>query len=150
MRLERWRSPLTVLVAAAGLADSVYLTIAHYADAPLACANTGAVNCDLVTRSSYGTLGETGVPVSLTGVAWFAVALAIALWLWLRPGLRPALALLGWSAIGIAVVVYLVYVELVRLHHLCEWCTGVHLAVAVLLLLAISSAQDSPRRAAEA
>ena len=125
-----------------GLAVSAYLTAAHYSNAPLACVNNGIFNCDLVTRGSYGLVPWTTIPTALAGILWFAIALAIAVALQRSPSKRPALALLAWSIAGMATVLYLVYLELARIHHVCEWCTVAHLAVAAILLLALSTAQD--------
>lgn len=147
MAAERWRAWLAGLLALVGLADSLYLTVAHYSDAALACANNGVVNCDLVTRSSYGLVPGTAIPVSLAGVVWFGAALGLVVWLDRRRSVAGALALVAWSVAGVGVAVYLVYVELVRLHHICEWCTVAHFAAAAILLLAISAAQQSAQRA---
>jgi uncharacterized membrane protein len=132
-----------VLLAAAGLADSVYLTIVHYSNAPLACVNTGVVNCDLVTRSSYGVVPGTAIPVSLSGIVWFAAVLALALAATRLPPLRAAGLLMAVSAVGALVVLYLVYVELIRLHHICEWCTVAHVAVIGILLVSLTLGQDA-------
>lgn len=124
---------MLALAALAGFADSVYLTLAHYSSAPLACVNAGAVNCDLVTRSSYGLVPGTSLPVSAAGIAWFLVSLVLAL----VAGRRAAMALLGWAGIGALVVLYLVYAEM-RLGHICEWCTLVHALVLLTLLLSVA------------
>jgi len=39
-------------------------------------------------------------------------------------------------------VLFLVYAELVRIHHICAWCTGVHVIVLVYLLLAVFLLQE--------
>ena len=142
---DRWRLAWIELLCGLGLAVSAYLTIAHYSNAPLACVNSGILNCDLVTRGSYGLVPFTTIPTALTGLVWFAVALALALRLQRRPSPRPALALVAWSFAGIATVLYLVYLELVVIHHVCEWCTVAHLSVAAILLLALSNAQEFAR-----
>lgn len=143
MPRSRWQWSLIELLAGAGLADSLYLTVIHYSGGPLACANTGVVNCDLVTRSSFGVVPGTSLPVSLGGVAWFCVVLLLAL-AWQRgPDRRIAALLVGWSGAGALIVLYLVYVELVRLHHVCEWCTVVHVATIAILLLALAILQDT-------
>lgn len=133
------------LLCGLGLAVSAYLTVAHYSNAPLACVNTGIFNCDLVTRGSYGLVPFTAIPTALTGIFWFAVALALAVGLRRRPSPRLALGLLAWAIAGVATVLYLVYLELVVIHHVCEWCTVAHAAVAAILLLALSTAQDFAR-----
>lgn len=134
MRLSR-RDPSRIVLAGAalvGLAVSVYLTVAHYAQAPLACVQGGVVNCDLVTKSSYGIVPGTAIPVSAAGILWFGVSLGLALVgaSWARAA-APA-----WAAAATLVVLYLVYAEL-RLGRICEWCTLVHLLVALWLLVAV-------------
>jgi uncharacterized membrane protein len=140
---DDWRRLLLLLLAGVGLAVSVYLTVVHYSNAPLACVNSGVVNCDLVTRSSYGVVPGTSIPVSLGGIVWFGAVLAIALAMPRIPPMAAASVLIGSSAVGAVVVLYLVYVELVRLHHICEWCTVVHAAVIGILLVSVTVGQDA-------
>ena len=127
-------------MAVAGLADSVYLTVVHYSGGALACATSGVVNCDLVTRSSYGYVLSSSVPVAVLGLAWFLVALALGLALVFARAraLLYWVALLVWSAAGIVPVLYLVWAELVPLHHLCEYCTIAHLLVLATLVVALA------------
>jgi uncharacterized membrane protein len=128
-----------VVMAAAGLADSVYLTAVHYSGGALACASSGVVNCDLVTRSSYGYVPSTSLPVAVLGLAWFFVALCLgAALLFSARSVVLWAALLVWSAAGIAPVLYLVWAELVPLHHLCEYCTVAHVLVLATLVLALA------------
>lgn len=122
-------------MAVAGLADSAYLTAVHYSSAPLACAQTAVVNCDLVTRSSFGLVPGTAVPVSAAGLLWFGISLGLSL----RdrpPGAVRDRLQLAWSLAGVAVVLYLVWAEL-RLAHLCEWCTLAHVLVATTAMVAV-------------
>ncbi len=125
----------------AGLAVSFYLTAAHYSNAPLACAQTAVVNCDLVTRSAYGLVPGTAIPVSAAGIVWFAVSLALALSVEQSPP-RVAVLYVVWSLCGLATVFYLVYAEL-RLGHLCEWCTIAHALVVLTLLLSVARLSES-------
>lgn len=128
----RWsRSAL----AAAGFAVSAYLTIVHYdAHVPLACSTRGIVDCAQVVTSPQSVW--FGLPVAAFGLLWFAVALALAL-ARQTPGLLRANAV--WTLIGAAVVVYLVYLELLVIGRICLWCTAVHvLVLALLVLLALA------------
>lgn len=143
MDRDDWRRVAVLLLADIGLADSLYLTAVHYSNVPLACANTGVLNCDLVTRSSYGVVPGTSIPVSLLGIVWFAGVMAIALAASRLPMMTAAGLLVGASAIGTLFVLYLVYVELVRLHHICEWCTVAHVAVIGILLVSLTVGQDA-------
>ena len=136
----RGRPLAVVVMAVAGLADSVYLTVVHYSGGALACATSGVVNCDLVTRSSYGYVFGTSVPVAVLGLAWFLVALVLGSLL-LFASARALLlwgALLAWSLAGLAPVLYRVWAEVVPLHHLCEYCTVAHVLVVATLVVALA------------
>lgn len=137
-----WSSRVLALTALVGLADSVYLTVAHYSSTSLACVQTGVVNCDLVTRSSYGLLPGTSVPTSAAGLVWFAILLLLALSADKSTLIGPALLI--WCLGGTAFVLYLVYAEL-RLGHLCEWCTLVHALVVISLLIALGRLSNPGR-----
>lgn len=138
---------IPLLIAACALAGAgiaTYLTIAHYANAPLACTRTGIVNCDAVTHSSFSVIPGTDVPITVPGLIWFLLS-GLAALLALRDDapswLAPAHALLG--AAGVVSILYLVYAELVVIHGVCEWCTAVHVLVLATFLLAFSRWQRS-------
>jgi uncharacterized membrane protein len=129
-------SLVTAGLACVGLAISTYLTVAHYSDVPLVCSTTDVIDCASVTRSSYSQLA--GIPVSVVGLAWFAVVCYCGVASARRGAAGPWLALqlvLGLAAMGF--VLYLIYAELVRLHRICEWCTAVHLLTFVIFLLTV-------------
>lgn len=130
------RLQLIAVAALAGLAISGYLTLTHYQAVPLACPSGGVVDCGLVTNSRYGVIPGTALPTSLLGIAFFTVGLALA-------ALRRFALLTAWCAGGLLVVLYLVYLELAVLRHLCEWCTAAHALTLAMLLLAISRLQSA-------
>lgn len=139
--LPRWIAPATGLTAGAGLAVSVYLTIAHYTTAvTLACPATGVVDCAKVTSSAQSVI--LGIPVAVLGLVFFAAAGALGLpALWRRPErlLRAARMLL--SIIGVCFVARLVYAELFEIDAICLWCTVVHvLALAMFAITALGTA----------
>lgn len=146
---DSWPPPVSMIAviafAAVGIGISVYLTVAHYAKLSVLCpAGNGAFNCQAVTSSPYSVIGSTNVPITIPGIGWFAVGAALAgLAFWFSTGprheprwLMPAHAL--WGALGVIFVLYLVYVEAVRLHQFCEWCSGVHLLVAGTFVLTLA------------
>lgn len=124
-------SLLAVALSLAGVGVSIYLTALHYSGFAPACPATGVVNCEAVLTSPYAVIAGTSVPTSAAGIAWFAISAV----LWLRPYGRLQLA---WSAVGLATVLYLVFVEIVRLGAICLWCTAAHVLVLALLLIAVS------------
>ncbi|TMD37947.1 MAG: vitamin K epoxide reductase family protein [Chloroflexi bacterium] len=121
-----------LLVSLAGVAVSIYLTLLHYAGVVPGCPLTGPINCEAVLSSSYAVIGGTAVPTSAAGIIWFGVSAL----LWIRP---PGRAHLVWSGIGLATVLYLVFIEIVRLGVICLWCTAAHVLVVVILLIALAS-----------
>lgn len=131
-----------LILALLGVADAVYLTLAHYTESvPLVCSESGFINCARVTSSSYAYVPGTALPISLPGLAWCLVAVALALFglflgtehRWLR------LTQFTWTLLGLLTVLYLVYVEVVLLHNLCAWCTALHVLILLMFLIAIAN-----------
>lgn len=134
---------LTVVAGVAGLGISIYLTVLHYSTLPLACPANAVVNCEQVLSSSYGVIGGSGVPTSAAGIVWFAVSAALAMATW-RGGAAGRLARmqLAWSTVGLATVLYLVYVEIVRLGVVCIWCSAAHALVLLIFLIALTRVKE--------
>ncbi len=134
------RVQLAVIVAAvAGLLVSIYLTALHYAGSPAACPIGGPVNCELVLMSPYAVVAATTVPTSAAGILWFAITAL----LWTR---RFGWMQVAWSAIGMAVVLYLVFIEIVKLGAICLWCTLAHVLVLLIFLVAVSTRSERAAR----
>jgi uncharacterized membrane protein len=132
------------LVAIAGLGIAVYLTIAHYAHAPLACVTTGPIDCAAVTSSSYSLVPGTDVPITLVGIAFFVLsgtffALAAG---GAEPAWLPSLHF-GIAALALLAVLYLVYAEIVVINRVCEWCTLVHVLVLATFLITLRRVQTA-------
>ena len=115
----------------AGAAVSIYLTVLHYVGVVPGCPVTGPINCEAVLSSAYAVIAGTSVPTSAAGIAWFATSAVI----WMRPVGWPHLA---WSALGLVTVLYLIFLEIVRIGAICLWCTGAHILVVAIFLLALS------------
>ena len=138
------------LMALAGIAISIYLTVIHYAKIPPVCTTGGVVDCSSVLLSPYSLVPGTTIPVTIPGMLWFAISGGLALaGLIARargqtepPWRRPALC--AWSAAGLLFVLSLVYAEIVRLHRICEWCTVVHLLTLATFLIAFRRWQEPP------
>jgi uncharacterized membrane protein len=129
---------LAVALSVAGVAVSIYLTVLHFIGFAPACPTSGTINCEAVLSSSYAVIAGTAVPTSAAGIAWFAISAA----LWTRPFGRPQLV---WSALGVVTVLYLVFIEIVRIGAICLWCTAAHVLVVALFLIALTLLnQDRP------
>jgi uncharacterized membrane protein len=126
------RLPLVaLLVSLAGVVVSIYLTVLHYEGVAPGCPVSGPVNCEAVLSSPYALIAGLPVPTSAAGIAWFGVSAV----LWTRPLTWIHLA---WSALGLATVVYLVFVEIVRLGAICLWCTAAHVLVVAIVLVTLT------------
>jgi uncharacterized membrane protein len=127
----RWLVLGSLALAVAGLAISAYLTLDHYTTiAPLACPNTGAINCVKVTTSTYSTL--VGVPVALLGLLFYIAMVALCTPPAWRRGAPQARVRVVAAGLGVAFVLYLIWAELFKINAICLWCTGVHIITVVL------------------
>ncbi len=138
--MRRSGRPIASLVlSVVGVAISLYLTSVHYEHVPLVCSTQGFVDCERVLSSSYSVVPGTSIPVSVPGLLWFIVAGALAFVAWrVVPQRREVVVgLFAWSLLGMLSVFYLVYVEIVRLHTLCAWCTALHAIILVMFLISI-------------
>jgi uncharacterized membrane protein len=127
-------SVAALLASVAGLGLSAYLTFLHYQGVVPGCPLTGPVNCEAVLSSSYSVIAGTSVPTSAAGIVWFAISAL----LWTRP---LGWMQLAWSGIGLLTVLYLVFVEIVRVGAICLWCTATHILVLAIFLVALASWQ---------
>lgn len=135
--ISRWGSQLLLLVLSLiGVGIAIYLTSVHYENVPLICSTSGLIDCARVLSSSYSVVPGTAIPITIPGISWSLsiAALAIAairVWpeqRWVRVA-QFVLALLGLLS-----VFYLVYVELVRLHTICLWCTVLHIIILAIFI----------------
>ena len=144
--IRRSWGQLTLLVLAiVGIGISIYLTSVHYDNAPLVCSASGIVDCARVLASPHSVVPGTTIPISVPGLLWCVVMGALAFTAWrILPGRRSLLiAELVWAVSGIVTVLYLVFVELVRLHTICAWCTGLHAIILAMLLVTVVQVQQS-------
>lgn len=145
--VPRWVVVSSLAICVLGIVDAGYLTFEHYtSSATLACSETSTINCLKVTTSSYATI--LGVPVAVLGLAYFLAMTVLCLpALWRRPERSVQGARLLGASAGVAMVLYLVWVELFRLGAICLWCTGVHVLTfalfAVVLLAGALAPSDS-------
>jgi uncharacterized membrane protein len=145
--LSRWDRLRLALLAGLGVVGggiAVYLTLVHTSAAALACSASGLVDCERVLNSSYAVILGSPVPTSAAGILWFAASAVLALAQLRRPASRSlARAHLAWGVVGLATVLYLVYVEIVQVGAICAWCTAAHVTVVVTFLLVITRWQEA-------
>jgi uncharacterized membrane protein len=144
-RTARADAPSTPVVAATGvlaligLGISTYLTIAHFVGTQiLACTTNSAINCEYVTTSAQSHF--LGIPVSVLGLAFYAVAVALfSPWAWWSRSRKLHLARIVAAVGAMCFALWLITAELVILHKICLWCTGVHLVTFLLFVLTVTS-----------
>lgn len=132
-QVPRWVGWFTFVLAVAGLGLSIYLAYEHGSGSvTLACPNTGTLNCEKVTTSSYSVVA--GIPVAYAGVVFYLVT-AVAMWpaVW-RLGAPVPMLRIGLVGVGMISVFYLLWAEFVKLHAICLWCTAVHVITFVLFV----------------
>ena len=142
--MRRSRAELLLLILSLmGIGIAIYLTAVHYENVPLICSSSGLVDCARVLSSSYSVVPGTTIPISVPGLAWCIVSAGLAIaGLRLQPIPRwLRLAQFALSLSGLLVVLYLVYVEIVRLHTICAWCTGLHVIILVIFLITLVQLQ---------
>lgn len=125
---KTWLAIAAIIVAIAGLADSVYLTVHHFTAEPVPCSLIEG--CEMVLTSQYAEF--QGVPIALIGAFGYFIAFSLAL-----------LAIYGyrtWPLFGIQVTIMaivsavLVYVQAAWIGAFCQFCL-ISAATSVLLFL---------------
>jgi uncharacterized membrane protein len=148
--MTRWRPIAATIISLLGLAVATYLTYSHYTagakgvtSCPFGGGSAGStINCGLVLTSRFSTI--LGLPVALYGAIFFVFMVGINLpVMWRSPSLLVARLRLGAAVAGMAMVIYLVGVELLGVHHICIWCTSVHIFQFALFMLVITGWNDT-------
>jgi uncharacterized membrane protein len=111
---------LSAILAAIGLADSLYLWWSKVAQSHIVC---GVGDCDLVNASPYSLL--LGIPVAALGAAGYSALLLGALWALRARDDAPAWLLnarFAMASVGLFFAAYLTGIEAFVLHAYCIWC----------------------------
>jgi uncharacterized membrane protein len=124
---RRLRGAILVL-STLGAGIAAYLTYAHVAHVPVACATSG---CETVQTSRYSELA--GVPVAALGLAGYLVLSTTAAF---GADLARAVGLAAASG-GLVFAGYLLYVQAALIGAFCQWCLASDL---ILLLLVVAAA----------
>ncbi|PSL58301.1 putative membrane protein [Saccharothrix carnea] len=128
---------VSLVLSLAGLAVSTYLTIAHFTEGALLCAEGSVIDCGTVTSSEQSEL--FGIPVAVLGLAFFAfLTVACLPFAWRSEALHWArLVSVG---VGVLFVVYLVAAEFLLIGKVCLWCTAVHVITLALAAVLVTGA----------
>jgi uncharacterized membrane protein len=134
----RWAWRFSLPIALLGLADSAYLTYTHFHPGALVCSANGPVCCACVTTSPESNLFGH-IPVAIVGLVYFALMTALMTpWAWqVRNEWVHRFRLIATGG-AMGMVFYLVAVE-IHLHHICEYCTGVHILNFLLFFVVLAA-----------
>lgn len=122
------------IVALAGLADAVYLTVHHFTAEPVPCSIIEG--CEAVLTSSYAEFA--GVPLAAFGAAAYFIAFSLALLA--SFGNRSMWTLFGVQTILMAIfTVWLIYLQAIVIGAFCQFCLISAVTTFTLLILYIVS-----------
>ena len=122
------------VVAIIGIADAVYLTVQHYAAAPVPCG--AGFDCEMVLTSPYAEIA--GIPLAAFGAVAYFVAFSLALLT--AFGNRQMWKLLGGQVVLMACFSgWLIYVQAALIHAFCQYCLISAATTATLLLIFLAS-----------
>jgi len=127
-------SVVAAVVALAGIADAVYLTIHHLTAEPVPCGD--AFDCGAVLTSPYAEIG--GIPLAAFGAAAYFVAFSLALFA--AFGNR-----LMWKIFSIQIMLmalftlYLLYLQAFVIKAYCQFCLiSAGITFTLLIIVTIS------------
>lgn len=120
---------LAAVLALAGLADAIYLTVEHLSGRSVRCGLTSG--CSEVLSSSYATFG--GYPLALFGALAYFTAFALAT-LAAFGSIRARHLLTPLVALMFAMTVWLLYLQAFVLRAFCQYCL---LSAAITSLLVV-------------
>jgi len=121
-----WLIRLLTILAGAGLLVSVYLTVITYDPSSVACSIGGG--CETILSSPYAKI--FGIPVSAYGILWYIFQLAVIYLVLIKKDQHPVV-LKWWIGLGLAISLYLLYLEAIVIHAYCTWCL-VSLAIVII------------------
>jgi uncharacterized membrane protein len=119
-----------------GLWASTMVVVVYYAlrqTLPFCPVSRGpgiVLDCNTVLSSPYSQI--LGVPLEIFAVAYFVVNVALICFVTFAGNFLSRISfrtLFAWRFLGILIVPYLLYVELVVLRAVCLYCTMMHIAI---------------------
>jgi uncharacterized membrane protein len=129
-------------VAVIGLGIAAYLTYVHYAGLHPLCLASGG--CEKVQSSHWSKLA--GIPVATIGLVGYAGILASLL----VPGETGLAGCALIALVGFGFSAYLTYVELFRIHAVCQWCVASAVLMTALAALTVARLLTADERRAYA
>ena len=142
MRISRVKLFILLVMSAVGIwASATVLIIFYTLNQQLPLCPTGTydilgfrihLDCGVVLSSSYSVV--FGIPLELAALVYFLVNVAMVFVIAFasdRAARITVNVLFVWRFLGVALVPYLVFVELFLLHAICVYCTIMHAAILI-------------------
>lgn len=121
-----------LILALVGFADSVYIAASYFTGSPLSCETIPG--CNEVAQSPHATIA--GVPISTTGILYYALSIAAAFLYLMRRRTVYATLLALTTMIGFAASVYFMYIQIALIKALCIYCVLSAVIATVMLIIA--------------
>lgn len=128
---------LSLIFVVIGLAVSGYLTYTKLTDTSMVCVDSGAFNCDLVSRSAYSRF--LGIEVAYLGFATYIVIGTLLVFenrVGFLQNYGPTLVF-GITLFAFLFSMWLVYAQFVLLQALCPWCLTHEVNITLLLIVSL-------------
>jgi uncharacterized membrane protein len=142
------RRMIVAMLALAGIFVALYLLL--YKIGVIGELTCSIGSCETVNTSKWATF--LGLPVAGWGVAWYVGTFVLAL---VSTDARFAdsaivsLVMLGNAAIGWVFSMYLTWLELFRIHAICQWCVISAIIVTIIFIVCIADYRESTRGSLE-
>ena len=130
----------TIIFAAIGLLDSIYLTWSKLAQRAVFCG--GSNQCETVNSSVYSEIW--GIPIAVLGVGSYLLILVLLI-LESRGGIwrgSGPLVVFGLSLVGVIYSIYLTYIEIAVLKAICPYCVVSAIVVTGIFILTLVRVVD--------
>jgi uncharacterized membrane protein len=122
---------IVATLALAGIFVSLYLLL--YKLGIIGELSCSVGSCETVNTSKWATF--LGMPVAAWGLAWYIAMFALAVVSTTErfaDSAAVSLVLLGEATTGLLFSAYLTYLELFRIHAICQWCVISAIIVAII------------------
>lgn len=132
---------IVAVLSLAGIFVALYLLLYKLGLIGALSCNVGS--CETVNTSKWATF--LGLPVAGWGVAWYVGMFVLAL---VSTGERFAdslvisLVLLLVATTGLLFSIYLTYLELFRIHAICQWCVVSAILVTIIFSVCVSEYRE--------
>ncbi len=130
MPSERTLRIAAAILALAGIGVAIYIAASEFGGGAPKCL-AGGHGCETVARSRYSHLA--GINVAAIGIFGYAALLVAAL----VPGDVGRFGGFVTALVGFGFSVYLTYLEVFRIHAICQWCVASAVVMTVLAVLTV-------------